>query len=117
MIGVVTLASGRTALIRAATRSSPITIAAEVQPNATTSSGTPGMMTEARVREPALHRRQRLGRDPGVVQDPALVQPHAGHVGQDAPPLVLDRVVGREHDQPEPRARGDARVEREGQAG
>ena len=47
MIGVVTLASGRTALIRAATRSSPITIAAEVQPNATTSSGTPGMMTEA----------------------------------------------------------------------
>ena len=47
VIGVVTLASGRASRSRAKTRSSPITMAAEVQPNATTASGRPGMITAA----------------------------------------------------------------------
>ena len=47
VIGVVHATPGRAARIRANTCSSPITIEADVQPKATTSSGRPGRITSA----------------------------------------------------------------------
>ena len=47
VIGVVQATPGRASRIFANTCCSPITIDAEVQPNATTSSGRPGRMTAA----------------------------------------------------------------------
>jgi hypothetical protein len=50
------------------------------------------------------------GRDRGIVQDPALVQRDPRQV-QKEPPLVLDRLIGREHDQPDRRPLRDAAIE------
>ncbi len=66
------------------------------------------------VGDPALHRAQRLLVDVGVVQDPRVEHGGARDARHDLPELVLDRVVGGEHDQADRRARRDPAVELEG---
>jgi len=52
----------------------------------------------------------------GRIHEPALVIGYPVEATEHRAPLVLERVVGREHDEAKRRAMRDAAVEREGQA-
>ena len=66
-----------------------------------------------RPRQARLHGLERLRRHLVRVEDAAFVEGDPRQ-GQHAAPLMLDRVIGREHDQPDRRPCCDAGVELEG---
>ena len=92
------------------TVSSPNTMVAEVQPNTMTSSGRPGRMRPAPRRDILLHGAQRFRCGLRRVVDARLVDADARQP-DDPAELVLDRLVGREHDQSDRRACGDPAIQ------
>ena len=81
-----------------------------------TSSFVPGRITAAAAARPRSISAKVVGIDLRGIGDAALIERHAIEP-VDLPELVLDRVVGRQHDQPDAGTVGDAAVELERHVG